>query len=50
MLGLTFLEKTSVCSSEKAMTPHSCTLAWRIPGMGEPGGLLSTVSHRVGHN
>ena len=50
MLGLTFLEKTSVCSSEKAMAPHSSTLAWRIPGMGELGGLLSTVSHRVGHN
>ena len=35
---------------EKAMAPHSSTLAWRIPEMGEPGGLLSTGSHRVGHN
>ena len=25
-------------------------LAWRIPGTGEPGGLLSLGSHRVGHN
>ena len=25
-------------------------LAWRIPGMGEPGGLLSMGSHRVGHD
>ena len=32
------------------MAPHSSTLAWRIPGMGEPGGLLSVGSHRVGHN
>ena len=35
---------------EKAMTPHSSTLAWRISGMGKPGGLLSMGSHRVGHN
>ena len=35
---------------EKAMAPHSSTLAWRIPGMGEPGGLLSLGSHRVGHH
>ena len=32
---------------EKAMAPHSSTLAWRIPGMGEPGGLPSMGSHRV---
>ena len=36
--------------SEKAMAPHSSVLAWRIPGMGEPGGLPSMGSHRVGHN
>ena len=36
--------------SEKAMAPHSSTLAWRIPGMGEPGGLPSMGSHRVGHD
>ena len=35
---------------EKAMAPHSSVLAWRIPGTGEPGGLLSMGSHRVGHN
>ena len=31
------------------MAAHSSVLAWRIPGMGEPGGLLSMGSHRVGH-
>ena len=35
---------------EKEMATHSSVLAWRIPGIGEPGGLLSTGSHRVGHN
>ena len=35
---------------EKAMATHSCTLAWRIPGTAEPGGLLSMGSHRVGHD
>ena len=34
---------------EKAMAPHSSVLAWRIPGTGEPGGLPSLGSHRVGH-
>ena len=33
---------------EKEMAPHSSVLAWRIPGTGEPGGLLSMGSHRVG--
>ena len=32
------------------MAMHSSVLAWRIPGMGEPGGLLSMGSHRVGHD
>ena len=32
------------------MANHSSVLAWRIPGMGEPGGLLSMGSHRVGHD
>jgi len=32
------------------MATHSSTLAWRIPGMGEPGGLLSMGSHRVRHD
>ena len=35
---------------EKEMATHSSILAWRIPGMGEPGGLLSMRSHRVGHD
>ena len=37
-------------SLEKEMTTHSSALAWRIPGMGEPGGLPSMGSHRVGHD
>ena len=32
------------------MATHSSTLAWRIPGTEEPGGLLFMGSHRVGHN
>ena len=32
------------------MATHSSVLTWRIPGMGEPGGLPSTGSHRVGHD
>ena len=32
------------------MAPHSSTLAWKIPGTGEPGGLLFMGSHRIGHN
>ena len=35
---------------EKEMATHSSVLAWRISGTGEPGGLLSMGSHRVGHN
>ena len=35
---------------EKEMATHCSVLAWRIPGMGEPGGLLSMGSHRVGHD
>ena len=35
---------------EKKIATHSSILAWRIPGMGEPGGLLSRGSQRVGHN
>ena len=35
---------------EKEMATHSSVLAWRIPRMGEPGGLLSMGSHRVGHD
>ena len=32
------------------MATHSSILAWRIPGMGEPGGLPSMGWHRVGDN
>ena len=35
---------------EKEMATQSGVLAWRIPGSGEPGGLPSMGSHRVGHN
>ena len=35
---------------EKEMETHSSTLAWRISGMGEPDGLPSMGSHRVGHD
>ena len=35
---------------EKAMTPHSSTLAWKIPWMEEPGRLQSMGSLRVGHD
>ena len=35
---------------EKEMVTHSSVLAWRIPGMGEPGRLSSMGSHRVGHD
>ena len=37
-------------SVEKEMATHSSVLAWRIPGTGEPGGLSSLGSHRVGHD
>ena len=32
------------------MATHSSVLAWRIPGTGEPGGLPSMGSHRIGHD
>ena len=36
--------------SEKAMAPHSSTLAWKIPWTEEPGRLKSMASLRVGHD
>ena len=45
-----YLVNPKAVYAEKAMAPHSSTLAWRIPGTGEPGGLLSMGSHRVGHD
>ena len=44
------INATLIKIPEKAMATHSNILAWRIPGMGEPGGLLSMGSHRVGHD
>ena len=47
-LGFNFITNTVLL--EKEMATHSSVLAWRIPGMGEPGGLPSMGSHRVGHD
>ena len=41
---------TFISMLEKAMAPHSSTLAWKIPWMEEPGGLQSMGSLRVGHD
>ena len=35
---------------EEGMATHYSALAWRIPGTGEPGGLPSMGSHRIGHD
>ena len=35
---------------EEGLANHSSVLAWRIPGLGEPGRLQSMGLHRVGHN
>ena len=40
----------SLSALEKEMATHSSVLAWRIPGTGEPDGLPSMGSHRVGHD
>jgi len=40
----------SLHASEKEMATHSSVLAWRVEGMGEPSGLPSMGSHRVGHD
>ena len=40
----------SLHALEKEMATNSSVLAWRIPGMGEPGGLPSMGSHRVGYD
>ena len=44
------LGRTMPFASEKAMAPHSSTLAWKIPWTEEPGRLQSMGSQRVGHN
>ena len=42
---------SSVCVTSSGIAgTHSSVLAWRIPGTGEPGGLPSMGSHRVGHD
>ena len=45
-------DKESACNAdpEKAMAPHSSTLAWKIPWTEEPGRLQSMGSRRVGHD
>ena len=42
-------DRDSKDALEKERATHSSVLAWRIPGTGEPGGLPSMGSHRVGH-
>ena len=49
-LLLTLLSQAPVGVLEKAMAPHSSTLAWRIPWMEEPGRLQSIGSQRVRHD
>ena len=49
-LGIINLLSSLDRMSEKAMAPHSSTLAWKIPWMEEPGRLQSMGSQRVGHN
>ena len=44
------IERLHFHALEKEMTPHSSTLAWKIPGMEEPGRLWSMGSLRVGHD
>ena len=44
------MEWTALTDLEKAMVTHSNTLAWKIPGTEEPGGLPSMGSHKVGHD
>ena len=43
-------ERVHFHALEKEVATHSSVLAWRIPGIGEPGGLPSMGSHRVGHD
>ena len=48
--GTSSFNTSSVPVTEKAMTTHSSTLAWKIPWVEEPGGLQSVRSIRVGHD
>ena len=47
---LTHYKPTILQLMEKAMAPHSSTLAWKIPWVEEPGRLQSMGSQRVGHD
>ena len=49
-MGFQRVRRDVAIKSEKEMATHSSVLAWRIPGTGEPGGLPSMGSHRVGHD
>ena len=44
------IESLYTLTMEKEVATHSTLLAWRIPVTGEPGGLPSLGSHRVGHD
>ena len=46
---VTMPQPSAAAVLEKEMATHSSVLAWRIPGMEEPGGLPSMGSHSVGH-
>ena len=46
----TVKDRSCMDLTEAEMATHSSVLAWRIPEMGEPGGLPSVGSHRVGHD
>ena len=50
LIGKDFNNKILANQTEKAMAPHSSTLAWKIPWMEEPGGLRSMGSLGVGHD
>ena len=45
-----YWELVGTTGLEEEMATHSSVPAWRIPGTGEPGGLPSVGSHRVGHD
>ena len=47
---LDMTERLHFHALEKEMASHSSVLVWRIPGVAEPGGLLSMGSYRVGHD
>ena len=49
-MGPAFLANISITEPEKAMAPHSSTLAWKIPWTEEPDGLQSMGLLRVGHD